>query len=512
MLNKKPARATMEILIAVNLVSFLIFQPLAQVFAADATILAPDTQTFAKDDAGTASSFILEDILPEDSSGKDSVSDKAIPTLPDGADDYLDEEDDKGMQKPDKPDESTDTSADRNEQSQSATLATVVASPLPTVSTNSTIKTLKPNIDEMSGALSYKVPIAVPPGRNGLQPDLSLSYNSQNREDGSVFGYGWSISIPSITRVNKTGSQVMYNLPNFTSTIDGELVQSSWGYYYAKSDGGTFNEYVPSGDSWVMRDKQGTVYTFGGTQNARQDNPTDATQTYQYMLSEIRDRNDNFISFSYYKNNGQIYPSSITYTGHGSTPGIFEISFVRQARPDVRKNYHSAFLVQTNERVSQIITKVNGATARTYTLCYTAGQDGTRSMLASITESGTDESGNTVTLPPTTFTYQTQAARTSALNLSWAAPFHVTAPSSGVLVFDANSDGLPDLLRSRQYPSPQPLEQDALLNTGSGWVSSPLWLPPPFPFATFNGSVVNPVGQPSKRRYPYGHISFCFCL
>jgi hypothetical protein len=27
-----------------------------------------------------------------------------------------------------------------------------------------------------------------------------------------------------------------------------------------------------------------------------------------------------------------------------------------------------------------------------------------------------------------------------------------------------------------------------------------------------HGSVVNPVGQPSKRRYPYGHISFCFCL
>jgi hypothetical protein len=37
-----------------------------------------------------------------------------------------------------------------------------------------------------------------------------------------------------------------------------------------------------------------------------------------------------------------------------------------------------------------------------------------------------------------------------------------------------------------------------------GWIDDVSLLP--------IGSVVNPVGQPSKRRYPYGHISFCFCL
>ena len=346
---------------------------------------------------------------------------------------------------------------------------------------------LRPEIDASSGALRYVFPLTIPPGRRGLQPDLSLTYNSQDRQDGSVIGFGWSLSIPSITRLNKTGSQNLYSTNFFASSFEGELVQASSGFYYAKVERGDLREYQPSGDAWTMRDKLGTLYTFGATAASRQDNPADASQTYRWMISEIRDLNDNFISFTYDKVGGQIYPSVITYTGHDTTPGMFTVEFARETRPDVRSDYRSAFLVETLERISQITVKVNTAVARTYALAYAAGQDGTRSMLASITESGTDVNGSTVSLPPTSFTYATQPSLANSSSSGWAAPFHVTALFSGVLVADVNGDGLPDLLKSLAYPSPALLVQEAYLNTGTSWVSDPAWIPPAFAFATFNG-------------------------
>lgn len=59
------------------------------------------------------------------------------------------------------------------------------------------------NVDIASGAFNYSYPIEVPPGRNGLQPDLKLNYNNQNTKNDSMFGYGWDINIPYIERINR---------------------------------------------------------------------------------------------------------------------------------------------------------------------------------------------------------------------------------------------------------------------------------------------------------------------
>ena len=48
------------------------------------------------------------------------------------------------------------------------------------------------------------------------------SYNSQNTQN-DILGYGWSLNIPYIQRLNKTGSQDLYNANYFTSSLDGEL-------------------------------------------------------------------------------------------------------------------------------------------------------------------------------------------------------------------------------------------------------------------------------------------------
>jgi hypothetical protein len=54
-----------------------------------------------------------------------------------------------------------------------------------------------------TGAGSLNVQIAVSPGRSGFQPQLALTYNSGGGN--GVFGMGWGLSLPSITRRTDKG-------------------------------------------------------------------------------------------------------------------------------------------------------------------------------------------------------------------------------------------------------------------------------------------------------------------
>src|SRR5881628_911026 len=54
-----------------------------------------------------------------------------------------------------------------------------------------------------SGTGSMSVPIATSPGRSGFGPQLSLSYDSGSGN--GPFGFGWSLSLPAITRKTDKG-------------------------------------------------------------------------------------------------------------------------------------------------------------------------------------------------------------------------------------------------------------------------------------------------------------------
>src|SRR5437763_726979 len=57
-----------------------------------------------------------------------------------------------------------------------------------------------------TGGATYLVPIWAPPGPQGVQPHISLSYSSQSG-DGPV-GVGWSLGgLSGISRCNKTYAQ-----------------------------------------------------------------------------------------------------------------------------------------------------------------------------------------------------------------------------------------------------------------------------------------------------------------
>ena len=62
---------------------------------------------------------------------------------------------------------------------------------------------------------SMTVPIATSPGRSGFGPQLSLSYDSGSGN--GPFGFGWSLSLPSITRKTDKG------LPQYRDAEDSTV-------------------------------------------------------------------------------------------------------------------------------------------------------------------------------------------------------------------------------------------------------------------------------------------------
>ena len=57
--------------------------------------------------------------------------------------------------------------------------------------------------DLHTGTGNFSVPIALPQGRNGFQPQLSLAYSTGNGN--GPFGLGWALSVPGVTRKTSKG-------------------------------------------------------------------------------------------------------------------------------------------------------------------------------------------------------------------------------------------------------------------------------------------------------------------
>jgi hypothetical protein len=66
----------------------------------------------------------------------------------------------------------------------------------------------------VTGTGSMTVPIYTSPGRSGLGPQLSLSYDSG--AGNGPFGFGWSLSLPSIMRKTDKG------LPRYQDAVGSD--------------------------------------------------------------------------------------------------------------------------------------------------------------------------------------------------------------------------------------------------------------------------------------------------
>jgi RHS repeat-associated protein len=146
-----------------------------------------------------------------------------------------------------------------------------------------------PTVSAFSGAATYSYPIEVPPGRNGLQPNVTLSYSSRaidgrirDGESGPI-GDGWSLAQISVARVgvkleNVHGHPWTHHPDKFRLVFNGaghELFPASNTMqnivrYYVKDAPGYFLERhysaaAPnlSGIFWILKTPDGQRYRLG---------------------------------------------------------------------------------------------------------------------------------------------------------------------------------------------------------------------------------------------------------
>ena len=362
------------------------------------------------------------------------------------------------------------------------------------------LQSLQPSL--FTGALIYSVPIAVPPGRKGIQPNIALTYSSQSGN--GILGMGWSLDLGSIERSTKRGVPTYDNdedtfiFKSGGSTV--ELVNIGGNDYRAKIEGASM-KFTFDGYSWTIKDKSGITYYFGQAQSSQQVNDSNI---YKWCLDKVQDTLGNYMTLTYIKDNNQIYPDTINYTGYEpSINPAFQVQFnYLDSRDDYFFSYRSNFLIRTNKLLNVITVKQNGQRIRKYSISYEQSPSTKRYLLKSVTQYGLDDSSS---LPPIEFNYQEKPFSFSQVtswnnihdfgNNNWVGIRSTSGPHTYADIFDINRDGLPDRI-FRGYNSSDYTSLWVQLNNGISFDDLEAW-----------SDIAAQPGQTNRAsiRYAYAH-------
>ncbi|TQV88051.1 fibronectin type III domain-containing protein [Aliikangiella coralliicola] len=301
----------------------------------------------------------------------------------------------------------------------------------PTVPANQAVGALEGQAGVSGGAATYSVPIAIPPGRAGMQPKVSLNYSS--RSGNGIAGVGWSLSTgSSIHRCGKTAAQdgfgfgVTYSATEDRLCLDGQrlmVVSGSYGVSGAeyRTELDTFVKVKQSGNingattSFTVYHKSGDITQYGTSADSRQQ-AGGRSEILTWAVKKKEDRAGNNIFYNYAEfGAGEHLVTSLDYTGYGSSAGNRHVRFNYQEgeRADASVSYMQGGLTLKTKLLESIETYVDQTKVRSYTLAYNDSTTSKRKVVSTITECAFDEGGVEACLPASSFD-------TYSPNLDWA--------------------------------------------------------------------------------------------
>ena len=314
-----------------------------------------------------------------------------------------------------------------------------------------------------TGTATYAIPIEVVPGTAGMQPNLSIVYNSQ-AGNGSL-GMKWDLAgLSAITRVGQT----MYFDNNVTGVnlnsndkfaLDGSrLIVTNNGIYGADetqyatevenfSRVTSYNTMGNGPEYFKMITDDGTTIEYGNTNDSRL--VLDGT-VHTWMISKITDIHDNYMVFEYTLIDRMLYINKIKYTGNTTAnPALVpyaEVSFTYQSKTnDALKP--PLYINRYYYKQSQLLQKINvlygNSVVREYYFSYTENNRYVR-----LTKIDLKIDGSNV-LEPTIITWGTETPLITSTSIQRRSKKGCT------LVGDFNGDGIPDFLYYNQLVGTQ---------------------------------------------------------
>ncbi|MDR2834816.1 MAG: FG-GAP-like repeat-containing protein, partial [Bacteroidales bacterium] len=219
-----------------------------------------------------------------------------------------------------------------------------------------------------SGAATYEIPIFVSPGTGGMQPSLSIVYNSQSGN--GILGQGWqfsglsSISLsPNLTyndgyfeaiKFNYNGTEMLRYKECYS--LDGNRLINENGNSYTgtlfRTETETFQKIekiTTGGERFVVTDKAGNKSYYGSSDNSRI--KFNNSQILSWLIDKIEDVNGNYMTYEYYEFFGEKLLKKISYTGNSAAniPVYNFVEFYYVERSDKSKSFING--VEFNQKV-----------------------------------------------------------------------------------------------------------------------------------------------------------------
>lgn len=249
-----------------------------------------------------------------------------------------------------------------------------------------------------SGSATYNIPITIPPNVGGVQPNLSLSYDSSSGN--GLLGIGWQLSgLSAITRCPTT-----LELDGFIDGVDFDgndqwcldgqrLVNTGGNEYRTEIDG--FSKIIHNNTSgFSVFTAQGLKMTYGHTSSSivYAKGRGSQSEALQYALSKAEDAHGNFYSIEYVNAsyaNGEHYPKKISMSNGSLVLSSVVLNYDNEDRNDVISGYVAGSKYQLSKRLTSIdvMGSISSDVIRTYNLSYHEYQAPLNySILASVQE------------------------------------------------------------------------------------------------------------------------------
>jgi hypothetical protein len=288
--------------------------------------------------------------------------------------------------------------------------------------------------DSSGGSAHYRIDIALPPGRNGMSPSVSISASS--RDGNSLLGEAWSLSATS--SLYRCGARLLedgYSAGSDYQGTDKLCLDGAHLLAYRGQYGRSGTLYRTRSDDFLQVREFGDlqdpdVYFVVTTQDdvrwvyKEAEVQDGAKYPLAWFMSYKEDTVGNAVSYSYiHSSPGNLLISEIRYTGQERggriEPGTRWVRFNYEARPDTYGGHLNGAEGLINQRLASIATgmdvEVDGKQVERplleYGLSYRQSANSGRSLLTTVRECAYETTGARYCRIPTMFTWLDSAVR-----------------------------------------------------------------------------------------------------